>query len=387
MSVSLRSFASFRLAAVAGVWMCGSGAALAGGSGGADQPGLQSTLDNICVAVGLTPSSTPGSVCPKLPTLSQLVAEISGLINSAPDDVRSLYFQDCGNLLFPGAPCSQLAVSAANPPVKSPPPGLLELSSLTPLAFKPGAAVTLYGDPAAKRFLYAAVVEGSNGQPQFLDLVLDDTLDNNKQFSQGRVVAFSLPLVVLNSGGETLTPATLQLTATCNGAANCLTGTVTGVLGPGKTPPSAAQLGIQFTSTFDSSPNSTAAHRIYGLQLPMIATPDNDPTYFNNPPSCPNGNGANLFSGYCNAFSTKSPGFSAAVLGGASIGVAPYAAPLCTATTCPANPTSTPTTYFGLCASFAAESAVATFLQIGTDGKTTIVTPVNTQGIQCPPQS
>jgi hypothetical protein len=381
MSVSLRSFRFSRLArAVAAIWLCGSGAAWAGGSGGADQPGLQSTLDNICAAVALTP-------CPKLPTLSQLVAEISGLVNSPPDDVRSVYFQDCGNLLFPGAPCSQLAVSATNPPVKSPPPGLLELSSLTPLAFKPGSAVTLYGDPNAKRFLYAAVVEGSNGQPQFLELVLDDTLDTSQQFSKGPVVAFSFPLVILNGTSESPVAATLQLMATCNGAANCLSGTVTGVLGPGKTPPSAAQLGIQFTSTFDSSPNSTAAHRIYELQLPMTVTPDNDPTYFNQPPSCSNSNGANLFSGYCNAFSVKSPGFSAAVLGGASIGVAPYPAPLCTATTCPANPTPTPITYFGVCASFAAGPAAATFLQIGTDGKTAIVTPVNTQGIQCPPQS
>src|SRR5262249_42562610 len=162
-------------------------------------------------------------------------------------------------------PCSQLAVSAANPPVKSPPAGSLELSSLTPLAFKPGAAVTLYGDPNAKRFLYAAVVEGSNGQPQFLDLVLDDTLDNSKQFSTGPVVAFSLALVIPSGGVEIPAAATLQLTATCNGAANCLSGTVIGVTGQGKTPPSAAQLGIQFTSTFDSSPNSRAAHRIYEL--------------------------------------------------------------------------------------------------------------------------
>jgi hypothetical protein len=366
--------------AVAALWLCGIGAARAGG-GGADASTFQQVLNTVCSEVGVPPAS-----CPQLPTAAQIAAEISGLVNSQIDDVRNSAFANCGNLvIFTGVPCPQIAINAANIPVKSPPSGPLAISYLTPLAFTQEGAVTQYGDPAAKRFLYAALIEGSDGQPQVLDVVLDDTLGTSKQFSKGPVAAFSLPLVILN-GTESPVAATLQLTATCNGAADCLSGTVTGVTGPGKTPPTAAQLGIQFSSTFGSSPNSTTAHRTYELLLPIIVTNTNDPAYFTNPPSCPNTNkGTNLLSGYCNAFSKQSLGFTASVLGGASIGVAPYAAPLCTPATCPAQGTAQ-TTYFGFCASFGSVPAVTTFIQIGTDGTTIMTTPVNTQGTVCPPQ-
>jgi hypothetical protein len=231
------------------------------------------------------------------------------------------------------------------------------------------------------------VIEGSDGQPQALDLVLDDTLGTKKQFSKGPVIAFSLPLVVLKNGAEFPAAATLNLTATCNGAADCLTGTVTGIPGTGTTPPSAAQLGIQFDSRFDVSPNATTAHRIYELQIPIIATLNNDPAYFSDPLSCPNGNGTNPLSGYCNAFSEQSLGFLVPFLGsGTSIGVAPYAAPLCTAATCPAGPGLDvgQTTYFGFCGNFVDGPAVATFLQIGTDGKTVITSPVVSARTRCP---
>ena len=384
MNLSLRGFAFSRLARAASlVWLCGSGAAWAGG-GGEDAPSLQSFLDAICAQVGMTS-------CPQLPTASQIVLEISGLINTPADNVRTFFVGNCANLAFvPGTLCPQVAVNAVSAPVKSPPNGPLAISYLTPLAFKPGAAVTQYGDRAAKRFLYAAVIEGSDGQPQLLELDLDDTLDTNKQFSKGSVVAFSLPLVVLKNGAETPVTATLQLAATCNGAANCLTGTVTGTFpGVGNKSYSASALGITFDTTFDTSPNSAAAHRIYELQVPIVATLNNDSAYFSKVIPCPNGNGANQASGYCNAFSTEDIGSPTPVLGsGASIGVAPYAAPLCTNATCPPTPPPNqppPTTYFGFCASFGKVPAVAAFLQIGTDGTTAMTTPVSTQGIQCPP--
>jgi hypothetical protein len=396
MRASIGSLSLSRLAAAAVAalcLLCAGQPAKAGGGASGDQPLARSFLDSICSALGMTPAQ-----CPQVPAATQVFLEISGLLNSPPDDVRNIYGLPpafCGNLGFPGSPCPTVAVNAVNAPVKSPPAGPLDIAYLTPLAFIPGTTfptVTQYGDPTAKRFLYAALIEGSDGQPQALDLVLDDTLGTNKQFSKGPVVAFSLPLVVLQSGTETPVAATLQLTATCNGA-NCLSGTVTGVTGSGKSPPSAAQLGIQFSSTFASSPNSATAHQIYELLLPLVVTNSNDPGYFTlNPPLCPNSNGANLLSGYCNAFSKQELGFSASVLGsGSSIGAPPYAAPLCTSATCPSQGTAT-TTYFGFCAGFpnlAATNvpAVETFLQIGTNGTTSLSTPTSTQGIACPPQS
>jgi hypothetical protein len=379
--VGLSKFLSFAAAAVAGSLVC-AGTASAGG-GGADASTLQSSLNAICGGVGMTS-------CPQLPTAAQIFLEISGLLNSPPDDVRNIFaVSPCGNLFFSGPPCPTVAVNAINAQVKSPSAAAsVAISYLTPLAFKPGAVVTQYGDPTAARFFYATVLDGTNGQPQLLDIILDDTLGTNKQFSKGPVVAFSLPLVVLKSGIEYPVAATLQLTATCNGAASCLTGTVTGTFPVvGTKTYSAAQLGINFDYNFGASPNSTTSHGLYEVQIPLVVTTSNDGAYFDHPSSCPNSSkGTNPLSGYCNAFSTQDLGFSASVLGsGASIGIAPYAAPLCTSATCPTSGTPQ-TTYFGFCATFANASApaVATFGQIGTDGTTYLSTPVSTQGIQCP---
>ena len=390
MSVSFRSFTLLHFASAAvALWLCGAGAAWATGGGGEDAPSAQQALNVICGEVGM-----PANSCPQLPTVAQIAAEISALVNSQIDDVRNallfgLSATPCGNLVFvTGIPCPEVAINAANGPVKSPPEGPLAISELSPLAFAPGATVKQYGDPTAKRFLYAAVIAGSDGQPQTLDLILDDTLDTNKQFSNGQVVAFSLPVVILKqNNSETAVTATLKLTATCNGAANCLTGTVTGI--PGTSPLSAAQLGIQFDSSFGTSPNSSTSHKQYELQLPIVAIPENDGAYFATALKCPNGNGANALSGYCNAFFKPARGFPANVLGfGASIGIAPYAAPLCTSATCPTQGTAQ-TLYFGFCASFPGElgPAVATFIDIGTDGTTVVTTPVSTQKLQCPPLS
>ena len=154
--------------------------------------------------------------------------EISGLTNSPPDDVRAVYFTTCGSFEF--APCppvinpanTPVAVNAVNAPVKSPSAAAsAAISYLTPLAFIPGATqpmVTQYGDPTAAYFFYATVLEGTNGQPQVLDIILDNTLGTNKQFSKGPVVSFSLPLVVLTDGIEYPVAATLLLTANNNGA-------------------------------------------------------------------------------------------------------------------------------------------------------------------------
>ena len=210
MSVSRSSFTFSRLAAAAiaaSLWWAAP--ASAGGGGGEDAATLQQSLDAICTEVGMTS-------CPQLPTVAQIVLEISGLINSPPDDVRNIYLflntlPSCGTLFFPGSPCPQKAINAINAPVRSPSAdATVAMSYLTPLAFKPGAVVTQYGDPSATRFLYATVLDGTDGQPQVLDLILDDTLGTNKQFSKGSVVAFSLPLVVLQNGVETPVAATLD---------------------------------------------------------------------------------------------------------------------------------------------------------------------------------
>ena len=219
MNVSIRFFRFSRIVrAVTALWLCGTGAAWAGGGGGEDASTAQMTLNTICSAVGLSP-------CVELPTVSQIVLEISGLLNSPPDDVRAVFFGNCGSFVFyPCAPVvdslnTPVAVNAVNAPVKSPSASAsAAISYLTPLAFKPGPIVTQYGDPTAAYFFYATVLEGTNGQPQVLDIILDNTLGANKQFSKGPVVSFSLPLVVLKGGIEYPVAATLLLTSNSNGA-------------------------------------------------------------------------------------------------------------------------------------------------------------------------
>src|SRR4051794_22904282 len=64
-------------------WACGPRLASAGGGGGEDLGSAQQTLDGVCAlfTVGQDP-------CPQLPTISQIVLEIAGLIFDRPQAVR-----------------------------------------------------------------------------------------------------------------------------------------------------------------------------------------------------------------------------------------------------------------------------------------------------------
>jgi hypothetical protein len=160
-------------------------------------------------------------------------------------------------------------------------------------------------------------------------------------------------------------------------------------VGPGKTTYSPGQLGLSFS--FNSG--------LVELRIPLVVTMQNDPPYFTTveaaDPStvttspCPSG--VNPDSGYCVAFSKQDLGSPApSSLGkGASIGIAPYPAPLCPGspgTVCPS--TVTPT--FGFCASFSNTPAIAAFVGIGTDATTYVSSPVPGPGVTlpvCPTQS
>jgi hypothetical protein len=383
MPVSVRSGISRLAGAAAAIWLCGVGSAWAG-DGGSSGISLQGACDSFAMMFFETN-------CPPLPTLTQQVIEFTGLSSEPPNIVRSLN-SVCGPNSQSGLTCPQVAVNAVNGLATSPPADSNDgLSYLTPLAFKPGPVATQYGDPTATSFFYAVTLTGTNGQPQLLDLILDNTAGTNKKFSKGPVVSFSLPLVVLQNGTEYPVAATLLLTATCNGAASCLTGTVSGTFPVvGAKTFSAAALGINFNYSFGASPNSTTSHAIVELQIPLVVTMQNDPAYFTTS-SCPVG--VNPFSQDCLAFSENAVGFPANFLGeGASVGIAPYPAPLCTGTTCPATPPTPPAvspSFFGFCASFSNNPVIAAFASIGTDGTTYASTPTPgaASTTQCPPQN
>jgi hypothetical protein len=401
----IRPSAISRLGGVAGaIWLLSVGPAWAGS--GASVGSLQGmVLDPLCQFMGITS-------CPQFPTVNQIVAEISALENIPPNVARFQLIglangldQTSGACTVAGnsfgstafVPCDTLAINAVNPLSRSSvdPSGL---SNLTPLAFatSSGSAIPVpLGVSGENSFFYAAVTETS-GQ-HTLDLFFDYAPWTAKQFVKGQTVAtVQFPMVVLSAGSERSVSATLQVTATCNGAASCLSGTVTGdfvTAGIRKSYP-AGQLGLQIGYNFGSSPNSAAQHGLLELQLPVIVTQATDPAYFGVTPPF-NTNGAtpgaptyiNQASGLPTAFSSDDSGFNFMGMG---VGVPPYPAPQCTPgdAACPSDPTVTPVTFYAICATIANRPAVAAFLSVGTDGTTYASSPVPVQGVnlpQCPP--
>lgn len=379
MHISVRPASICRLAAAASlVWLSGFGSAWAGG-GGEDLGSVQDLLNGACAAV--LPPQVP---CPQLPTISQGILEIAGLLNARPEAIRA------------AAGVTGAAVYAGNTLAPTPPESAqVPLSSLTPLAFlgaptsRGQATPTQLYDPKANNFFYAVTTLGPvTLQPQTLNLSFDDLLRTVPVFIKGQNVGkISLPLAVLKpdgAGGTTEFPvcgaqgcpasiATLQITATCTGGPKCLTGMVTGDFtgtGTQATYP-AAQVGVTVSAAFGRSPISSQPHATFSVQVPLLVTMANDPPYF----------GLSPITGQA-TFSSDQTGAPAPVLGaGFSVGIPPYAAPPCLGAACPSTtpPAPPPPTTFGFCASFSNNStgpvarpapAVAAFVQIGTDGET-----------------
>jgi hypothetical protein len=302
-------------AALAALWLCSTGSAWAGGPGGGDVGSAQAMLgpsngsSGICSLLGMTS-------CPQLPTLTQLVLQISALLNNPPDFVRSSPLGTlgicnvAGNLGF--NVCSQTnAINAINPPILSTGgsddqqsgnqqsgQSSTDLSGLSPLAFMgptsgPGQARPVpAGTSGANSFFYA-VATGSNIEPKSFSLLYDYPALTNATFTRGQLVAaISLPLQIFNpaDGSERLvcgpqTPvsktascavslATLQVSAVCTGGTDCLAATITGDFSTAGTTEtlSVADLGVKFGVTFGPSPNSSRSHAIFRVLAPLLVT-------------------------------------------------------------------------------------------------------------------
>jgi len=395
----LKSSKIARLAgAVAAIWLCCAGPALAGG--GISGISLQGACDEIASMI------VSGTKCPPFPNVAQQVVELGNLENQTPDSIRIFTMSICepfgpaGDLGLPF--CPTIAINAVNGPVTSPPSNSNGNSNsdgdsgnaptsaqpfLTRVAFTPGAVPTQVGDPAATASFSAVVLEGQNGQPKMLDLFFETSKPG---------ATLSLPLVVLNADG-TERPVAATLNASCSsGDQPCQKATVSGdFLGTGvKKTYSANALGLFFNLQWGTSSSLPTWHPIAEVQIPLVVTKRNDPAYFFTTTTSPCPSGVNPASGYCEAFSQQALGFPASFLGkGASVGIAPYPAPLCTSTTCPATPPVPPAlpppTYFGFCASFSKNPVIAAFAGIGTDATTYVTSPVPGTGVTLPvcPQS
>jgi hypothetical protein len=420
MKVSLRSRTTRLAGALAALWLCYASPAWAGG-GGADSGSLLASLSQICsnLLIASCPqypayltSTTPPS--PVNSPATPIVVELAAWQNWNPDTVR-WHDADCSQFgpLFEGqvnAPfyCPQIGVNATNPPANSSISGILSLqppstlASLASLAFTsttppmtvPPLTVTQNSDPTATSYVYA-VVEGAYGQPNTLDLFLE-----NLRSKGPGAVTVALPLAVLAKGASTENSvvATLNIPPACILSVLC-PATVTVNLGGGTGKPptySAKSLGIQVTPFFGPSAHSATPHWIYEVQIALLVNLQTDPFYFLNDfslPQCPNG--INQVSGICNAFSQTNPpnGFllSSKILRNTVVGMAPSAAPQCPGpqpgAACPTPyPTSPPpvpqpvSPTFGFCASFSnnlRNPDAAFFLAIGPDGTTYVSSPVN----------
>jgi hypothetical protein len=351
------------------------------GGGGEDAGTVQSFLNMVCADIGQSP-------CPQLPTVTQGVLELAGLLDARPEAIR--YDQDVpGTAIFAGNTLAQSPVAQAG---------------LTPLAFigaqtsRGQATPTQLYDPAANSFFFAVTTLGTGTgtlQPENLNLFYDYQLRTIPVFIKGQTVAkISLPLVVLNSSGSErfvcgalgcpASEAMLQISASCTGGAACLSGNISGDFAGSGTQQTykAADLGVTFNATFGASPVSKLPHATFAVQVPLVVTPANDAPYFN----------ADPITGQA-TFTAPQLGYSTPVLGsGASVGIPPYAAPPCPGASCPST-TPPPPSAFGFCASFSNNftgpianpaPAVAAFVQLGIDGETLASAPLPSPGLDLP---
>jgi hypothetical protein len=411
MRVSISSCAFSRLAgAVTALWLCGAGAAWAGG-GGESLTTLQAVIgppdgsSGFCHMLKMNP-------CPQLPTFTQAILEAAGLANSPPEMVAAQNGLSPGNNVYAGNP-------AAVPPTPFPltantPPTLSDLlSTLTPLAFisstnqnAPAAATQLY-DPDANTFLYAVTVSSiefatppGGTVPDTLYLFYEDLSRTNSNL-KGTVANFSLPLTVLNSDGtERAVAATLQFAAA--GANDCSTSTIKGNFsGSGTQTISPAAIGVNCAVVFSSSPTSSQKHATFEVAVPLLVTgacspatpgcprqppppPNTDPAYFY---ALHTGNPGQLNLGIYTAFLFDdlgaTPTKSGILPSGATIGIAPTAGPL--------GPATTGSATFALCANLpggngngqAPVPAVAAYYAIATSGETLLSRALSSTSV-CP---
>jgi len=421
-STSIRSCSFSRLAGALGaLWLCGAGAAWAGDGG--DLGSLQNITNGFCAALNM-------ASCPQLPTVTQAILEVAGLENSPPEMVAAQNGIPPGSSVTAGNAAALLVDKAPTPfPIDSnsspalfvagsPPSGLL--STLTPLAFisqKSGttAVATQLYDPKADTFLYAVGVSEAGRtikgftEPDTAFFFYDDLFRVAPAFTKGQIVAkFSFPLTVLNSNGSENAPVmtTLKITSCANGLASCFTASATGDFLNTGNPQTvdAGNLGIQFALVFGASPTSTQKHAIFEVGVPLLVTVATDPAYFYFQITGQAGNGSevapfpppstgNLGLDTVFGFDEINPVLPA----GASIGLAPTAAPFCTAVTCPlGNPPPPPpllSVPFALCASLPDNSngpaarlrpAVGAYYAIATDGETLVGAPVPSVFSACP---
>jgi hypothetical protein len=407
----------FLLSAVAAFWLSSGQAARAGG-GGADFTGLQNDINGFCTTVARALSITISN-CPKVPTISQGVLEISALHDSTLGAARSQYsipvapYVDAANPSRPPAVPEETCVttSCVDPlnPITGLPIDPSALSTLRPLAFisakqSTGTATpTQLTDTDANIFFYAVGGKSSNSQVDpfepdrlllFYEVLPQD--EDDRRILVPRLASFSLPLTVLNSDltTERAVPAVLRYKAPDRGGntqpAPCSASTITGSFsGSGTQTLSPAALNIDCAVTFGATPVSSHPHAVFEISIPLLVTFDTDPIIVDNYYGFARGPSSNAFPDPVGFQPGSCPGTNC-ILGadGSQIGIAPSAGPLG-----PAVTASSPPATYSLCANlptkrpFDPVPAVAAFYAVAGNGAEVLISaPLapTPPGIVCP---
>jgi hypothetical protein len=280
--------------AVTALWLCGAGAAWAGGGGG-DLVTLQSLLQNsdgksgLCQIFNINP-------CPIPPTVTQTALELAALGNNL---FEMLLAQNNivpkGSRVYAGNPAADIPPGSGLPgcraslPISSTTTPTVRdcLSTLTPLAFisqSPGTATakpTQVYDSSADTFLYAVALSstGVSGarlpKPDKVYFFYEALFRTNQNSTINAQLQF--PLSVLNSDGtERTVPTTLNFTGTNGG--DCSMSNVVGnfngnAMGTNQTLTNPkTQIGVDCTVVFSASPASAQNHAIFEVAVPLLVT-------------------------------------------------------------------------------------------------------------------
>jgi hypothetical protein len=405
------STASCLLSGVVAVWLCASGSVLAGD--GANLAAIQAIIgppngsSGFCSILNMNP-------CPQLPTVTQALLEAASLGLSPPEMVAAQNEIAPGGNVYAGNPTfppTPFPLNATTSPTLS-----KLLATLAPLAFENAlysgstATATQLYDADVDTYLYAVAVStsGINLSTRYsadtLYLFYDDLKRTNPNFLRGQTVAkFLFPLTVLNSDGtERAVPTILQLIAPITDcSASTVTGNFLGLASGNTQVVPAADIGLKCAVVFGPSPTSAERHAIFELAIPLVVTGANppplntDPAYFYFLHHAAKGP---INTGLYTTFLNNDLGFTPTMPGilpsGASIGIAPTAAPLGPPPSCMGTNCTPPPSTFALCASLPQNGfglitrlvpAVGAYYAISTAGETFLSTAIpGVSTSQCP---
>ena len=243
--IPMRFFASALFAALL---LYGAKPAAAGG-GGADLGTAQTLLDFVCGVIGI-------AACPQLPTVNQIVVEISALTTATPADVRT-QLNIPQNVAYDAGTLAGLSnpLAFASPSTK--------LQPTFPVAPT---------SPAGNAFLSATTDLATSK----LNLTFDYRQRTIPTFAQDQNVGtIALPMVVADGNADLVrnVSATLQILGDPATCPTCVKTEVIGdFLGTGTQIDQLTDLGMTFGLTFNSN-------EIVQIGIPLLITSDIAPAY------------------------------------------------------------------------------------------------------------